>query len=112
MTQTSTSGTVGPIIFSNRIARDQLLRESEVVTFRKSTRTTGDTWWRESRLGPKEGDVEVTEIGKINPIETDKLAQYRELSGFETVKEWQQAIRSLNGSLPKSGFLYHVFLRE
>ena len=111
MTQAKSSGT-GPIIFSDHTARRQLISEREVVTFRKSKRTTGDTWWRETRLGPKEGDVHVTEIGEIDPSNTAVLVKYQELSGFESVSAWQQAIRNLNGSLPDSGHLYHVTMRE
>lgn len=111
MTTTQSSGTVGPIIFANEIARQQLLTEGEVVTFRKSPRTTGDTWWRESRLGPKQGDVAVRQIGEIDPRDDSILAEYQELSGFESVHDWQLAIRNLNGSLPTSGQLYHVSKR-
>lgn len=112
MTQAQTSGTVGPIIFSDHTARTQLLDVGEVVTFRKSSRTTGDTWWRETRLGPKEGDVEVEEIGQVNPMDKDQLSEFSELSGFESVEAWQKAIRELNGTLPSSGFLYRVTHRE
>jgi hypothetical protein len=108
MTQSTTSGTVGPIIFADMTARTQLLTENEVVTFRKTSRTTGDTWWRESRLGPKQGDVIVTEIGEVNPRNEPELSEYRELSGFESVEAWQRAIQSLNGSLPPKGYLYRV----
>lgn len=108
MTQSTTSGTVGPIIFADMTARTQLLAENEVVTFRKSSRTTGDTWWRESRLGPKQGDVVVTEIEEVDPRNKSELSEYRELSGFESVEAWQQAIQTLNGSLPPEGYLYHV----
>lgn len=108
MTQSTTSGTVGPIIFADMTARTQLLTENEVVTFRKNSRTTGDTWWRESRLGPKRGDATVTEISKVDPRNDSALSEYRELSGFESVEAWQQAIQSLNGSLPSEGYLYHV----
>lgn len=112
MTRTKTTGTVGPIIFADETARNQLLSEGEAVTFRKSARTTGDTWWRESRLGPKEGDVEVVEIGEVTPWHEPELAEYRDLSGFDSIEDWQRAIRNLNGSLPKTGYLYHVTLRE
>jgi len=111
MTEART-GTVGPIIFSDQTARTQLLREGEVVTFRKSSRTTGDTWWRESRLGPKQGDVVVEEIGKIDPRDRLTLDEYRDLSGFQTVDEWQRAIRELNGVLPSEGYLYRVRRRN
>lgn len=108
MSQSTSSGTVGPIIFSDETARRQLLTENEVVTFRKSPRTTGDTWWRETRLGPKKGDVLVEEIGSVNPLRKSELAEYRELSGFETVEAWQKAIRELNGALPTEGYLFRV----
>lgn len=112
MTQSTTSGTVGPIIFADMTARTQLLAENEVVTFRKSSRTTGNTWWRESRLGPKQGDATVTEIGKVDPRDDSELSEYRELSGFDSVEAWQQAIQSLNGSLPSEGYLYRVTRSE
>jgi hypothetical protein len=82
--------------------------QGEVVTFRKTERTTGETWWRKSRLGTKGGDVTVEEIGVINPAKTSELEPYQELSGFASVNEWQQAIKSLNGSLPERGRLYRV----
>lgn len=106
------SGTVGPIIFGDKTARKQLLEYDEVVTFRKRSRTTGDTWWRESRLGPKQGDVVVEEIGKINPRERETLEKFQDLSGFENVAAWQAAIKELNGSLPASGYLYRVQRRN
>lgn len=112
MTQASSSSTVGPIIFSDGTARSQLLENGEVVTFRKASRTTGETWWRESRLGPKQGNVVVEEIGTVDPTRSEELAEYRDLSGFETVEDWQQAIQNLNGSLPEEGVLYRVILRE
>ena len=111
MTHTTTSGTVGPIIFSDTTARKQLLNEGEVVTFRKSPRTTGNTWWRESRLGPKQGDVIVEEIRDVDPADRTALTEYQELSGFESVDGWQNAIARLNGSLPSQGWLYKVDLR-
>ena len=112
MPQTSTGGTVGPIIFSDETARSQLRDHGEVVTFRKSARTTGKTWWRETRLGTKEGNVTVEEVGVVNPAEASELEPYQSLSGFESIHEWQQAIVSLNGSLPKRGRLYRVETRD
>lgn len=108
MSNSKTSSLVGPIIFSDETARSQLEEHGEVVTFRKTTRTTGDTWWRGSRLGPKQGDVVVSPIAEVNPMNKDELAEYRHLSGFSSVEEWQQAIRALNGSMPSTGFLYRV----
>ncbi|EMA09981.1 hypothetical protein [Haloarcula marismortui] len=112
MPQSSPGGTVGPIIFSDDTARSQLREHGEVVTFRKSARTTGETWWRKSRLGTKEGDVTVEEIGVVDPTEVSALAPYQPLSGFASVEAWQQAIAALNGSLPKQGRLYRVETRD
>ena len=108
MTQAKTHGTVGPIIFADETARRQLVEEGEVVTFRASRRTTGSTWWRRSRLGPKQGDVHVEEIGEVDASDPSALKQYRPLSGFSSVAEWQQAIRNLNGQTPTDGILYRV----
>lgn len=112
MTEAGTKGTVGPIIFADETARQQLEEVGEVVTFRKSERTTGDTWWRKSRLGPKEGDVQVNELEKVNPQRSEDLEPHRKLSGFSSVTAWQRAIRTVNGSLPDEGVLYHVTLNE
>lgn len=112
MGETADGSTVGPIIFSDQTARRQLLQEGEVVTFRKSERTTGQSWWRESRFGPKQGDVEIQELGVVNPRDEDVLNEYQPRSGFPSVTAWQQAIRELNGSLPDRGVLYHVTLES
>ena len=45
----SESNHVGPNVFADETARGQLVEHGEVVTFRASERTTGDTWWRTSR---------------------------------------------------------------
>lgn len=102
---------VGPIIFADETARAQLVDHGEVITVRKTQRTTGDTWWRKTRTGPKEGDVRVTEIGEIDP-RMPNLEPYRELSGFPTEEHWVAAIRELNGELPETGYLYRVEVRD
>lgn len=102
---------VGPIVFANETARNQLL-EGEVVTFRKSERTTGETWWRKSRTGTKEGDARVEHIDTLDPRDDDALEPYRELSGFETVDDWRAAMAELNGEIPDEGHLYRVTLPE
>ena len=99
----------GPIIFADPTARSQLLDHGEVVTFRRSERTTGDTWWRETRTGPKQGDVHVEHVAELAPTK-DALEEYRTKSGFETVEDWIDAIDELNGSIPESGHLYRATL--
>lgn len=103
--------TVGPIIFADETARDQLLETGEVVTFRTSRRTTGDTWWRKSRTGPKEGDVHVEEIGPVDPSIKEELEPYGPLSGFQSVSDWQFAISALNDEL-SNGYLYRATKRQ
>jgi len=84
---------VGPVIFSDAIAREQLTKEGEVVTFRTSERTTGSTWWRESRTGPKQGDCHIEKIGSVDAADDSDLAPYRDRSGFDSVAEWQSLQR-------------------
>ncbi|WP_455448212.1 hypothetical protein [Natrinema thermotolerans] len=98
---------VGPIVFADEIARRQLVEHGEVVTFRVQDRTTGDTWWRESRLGEKQGDCHVAQLGPVDPADKESLEPHRELSGFATVGDWQAAIRELNGDMSE-GYLYRV----
>lgn len=98
----------GPIIFADETARRQLLDCGRVVTFRSSRRTTGSTWFRYSRTGPKQGDVLVEEIGPVR-VERDELESYANLSGFESVDDWIDAIHDLNGDV-ETGFVYHVGL--
>ena len=103
---------VGPIVFSDETARAQLVDEGEVVTFRASPRTTGSTWWRETRTGPKRGDVVVEEIASGVDPSDDDLEPYRELSGFESVEAWVRAIHELNDFPIGRGVLYRVEVEE
>lgn len=101
------TGHVGPIVFADETARTQLVEEGEVVTFRARQRTTGETWWRRSRTGPKEGDVIVEEIGECDPHYLEQLEPFGEMSGFQSAREWRLAIESLNEGL-EPGYLYRV----
>lgn len=106
-TESSESTHVGPIIMANDTAREQLVDEGEVVSFRQSDRTTGETWWRRSRTGEKCGDVLVEKIGQCDPSDLDQLEPYGPLSGFGSAREWQAAISAVHGDLA-DGFLYRV----
>jgi len=105
------SNHVGPIVFSDETARRQLEQHGEVVTFRIDERTTGHTWWRESRTGPKKGDCTVEYIGTADPTDRDALKPFRPKSGFRSVQAWQDAIADLNGDLVE-GNLYRVTSEE
>jgi hypothetical protein len=101
-------GHVGPVIFSNPIARQQLVEHGEVVTFRTGSRTTGETWWRKSSTGEKEGEVTIEEVAECEPYD-EALRPYWKKSGFDSVMHWQEAIRDYHGGLPE-GHLYRVTL--
>lgn len=98
----------GPIVFSDETASHQLVEHGEVVTFRTSDRTTGRTWYRHSRTGPKQGDVYVSKIDAVD-VDRNELEQWSDLSGFESVDHWIDAIGSLNDEVD-SGFVYRVLL--
>lgn len=104
------TGRVGPIIFGNETARNQLLDEGEVYTFRTSDRTTGDTWARASRTGPKIADVSVEQVCSIPAPRADDLARkWARKSGFGTADRWWAAIEDVHGQ-PSVGYVYHVEL--
>lgn len=103
----SESENVGPIIFSVPEPRHQLEEHGEVITFRTSRRTTGETWWRESRTGPKMGDVLVEELRPVDPSNPMDLTPAVDLSGFESVPEWMGAIERVHGGF-EPGILYRA----
>lgn len=105
----SQSQHVGPIIFSHEIPREQLQNEGEVITFRTTHRTTGNTWWRKSRTGKKQGDVSVAYLTQCQSVET--LAEYNGKSGFNTFRDWHAVIREVHGqpvTADGGGHLFYV----
>jgi hypothetical protein len=109
-TNNTHTGHVGPIIFSNEQARSQLLEEGEVYTFRANKRTTGETWARASRTGPKIADVVVEEVCAIPaPRPADLQDEWAAKSGFGSRSAWWEAIEELHGT-PQSGVVYRCEL--
>ena len=98
---------IGPIIFANETARKHLIDEGEVVTFRRTERTTGVTCWQRSRTGPKQGEVTVEHVAEVDPSNASQLESYVTLSGFGSACEWQSPIETLGGGL-EPGHLYRV----
>jgi hypothetical protein len=91
------------------VAREQLVEHGAVVTFRTRDRTTGETWWRESRNGRKRGDCTVKKIGAVTFGETRQpLFDHVGLSGFASVDAWLAAIGALHGGVPDRGWLFRV----
>lgn len=110
MSETPNHEHVGPIVFSNETARKQLRSGDYVITFRKTERTTGSTWWRKTRTGDKQGDCVVGLVSECDPSVHSQLDQFMTKSGFESVEAWQHAIKELNdGELPENGYLYRVY---
>ena len=105
----SESQHVGPVIFANETARGQLEEHGVVITFRTRERTTGNTWWRESRTGPKRGDVLIFKEEDVDPRNPrSPLEHWVGLSGFDSVEQWLAAIEELHGEVPEGGYLYRV----
>lgn len=102
---------VGPIIFGHDTARSQLLEEGEVFTFRASDRTTGETWARASRTGPKIADVIVEKVCSIPaPRPKDFDREWAQKSGFGTAENWWSAIEEVHGDV-EIGHVYHCTLQ-
>jgi len=96
------------IIFSNRKAREFLLQEKHVVTFRgKKRKRIGKDWLAKYYGGRKIADVNV-KLLKEN-FKPKWLFRYLSHSGFESLEEWLDAIKRFNqGKLPEFGFVYLV----
>jgi len=92
------------------VARAYLESTGRVYSFRTSDRTTGETHYRYERTGTKQGDVEITQkTDSISPTRNN-LRDFAPLSGFSTVREWQEAISDVHGSLDESGYVYLIQL--
>jgi len=99
----------GPITFSHPVARQQLEDNGVVVTFREHERTTGATWWRKTRTGPKEGDVHVAHVCSVGPVfEDPAIERHAGESGFDSKYDWINAMIEFCGGEPQSGHLYRV----
>ena len=94
------------ISFSVEEARDQLMNNGTVYTFRWNMRKrTGKNWANEKRGGKKIADVFIDEPRLIETI--SDLDLYVGESGFKTRKEWLDVIMSMK--LPKYGFLGYLY---
>lgn len=98
------------MIFEGEKARNFLLRNGAVYTFRvKRRKKVGKDWITDRRGGRKIAEVLIEEVGEFAPT---GLTPYVGLSGFNSLEEWTAEIRRLNdGKLPEKGWLYMVVLR-
>ena len=106
------------ISFSVKEAREQLLNEGVVHTYRWTRRAffrkeLGDkesTWANAKRGGKRMADVWIEEVGKIP--ESD-LEPYVSKSGFKNIKFWENKIAVM--ASPRNledGWLYKVTLKR
>jgi len=68
----------------------------EIYTLRPRSRTTGETWLRYSRTGPKRGDVVVERV--VDEPTRQDLGRYADRSGLETPERWRTAAAALHSA--------------
>ncbi len=96
------------IIFKSEKALSHLMKYGYVFTFRVNKRKkNGYDWLAKKRRGKSIGYVTVKEIAEVS---TSRLSYFLPDSGFDSVKEWLDEIRALNGYVPDSGYMYYVKL--
>ena len=110
------------IYFKSKKALDYLLKNGEVYTIRPRKRSEGLAYVKTSKKGRKLAEVEVKYVGEVVLTAPDdewyvadgayakgKLEEFVDKSGFNSVEEWLEEVRKLNGGkLPDRMFLYHV----
>lgn len=100
------------ISFSVKEARDQLMNEGEVYTFRWKKRIqTGKNWATAKRGTKKIADVFISEARLIETV--SDLDPYVSKSGFKTRKEWLDVIMKMKKRANDwTGYLYKVTLNS
>ena len=98
------------ISFSVPEARNQLLNDGEVFTYRwKKRKNVGNNWANSGRGTKKIGDVWICEYFQAEP--NLSLAPYQHKSGFKSLEDWQQRIQDMKPrNQDDPGWLYHVIL--
>ena len=96
---------------ANDTAREQLVKNGVVLSFRTSDRTVGKTHYRHKRTGKGKGAVYISKISAKIPPTHDTLKAYQPLSGFASVGDWLKAIDSVHGDV-SNGYVYRIELLE
>jgi hypothetical protein len=105
------------MIFVVKEAREQLLCNGVVVTFRENPHTLGKDWVTDKRGGKKLCDVQISEL-KINddapcdpPVWIRDIEPYWGLSGFKSIEGWFSVIQKLTEHSKRFngfGYLYLI----
>lgn len=97
------------ITFSVPEARNQLLNEGEVYTFRWNRRKhIGKDWANSGRGTKKIANVYIEEMFEAEPRLA--LSPYVEKSGFKNLWDWQCIITNMMKDAYGTGWLYRVTL--
>jgi hypothetical protein len=94
------------MIFQVQEARDQLLKEGIVCTFRKKQHKEGKDWATDKRCGKKIADITIEKLFVVECPED--LRNYADQSGFKSAVEWWVRIQQKYGKDPLPGYLYKV----
>lgn len=108
------------MIFQNPKARNQLLENGIVYTFRTKPHSLGKDWATDKRGGKKIADINIERMEMISggylirdntlrPL----LLKYLKESGFDTISEWINVIKILNKKKnPEYAFVFKVTIIE
>ena len=100
-------GSTGPIVFAEETPRHQLEENGVVTTLRENKRTVGNTWWRSSRTGEKQGNCHVELLVEHRIEGKDIRDEWVAESGFDSLKEWANAYRRVSDGA-ESAYIYRV----
>ena len=99
------------ILLKNTRVLDYLLKNGEVVIFRKHKKDTKEDWVVKGAPLQKVARVEVELIDVVYPDTMRKaLQRFLAESSFFSVREWLKQIIIDNKGLPLKGYLYRVRL--
>jgi len=99
------------ILLKNIRTLDYLLKNGEVVIFRKHRKDTKEDWVVQGIPPQKVALVEVELIGVVYPDTIRKALQlFLTESSFSAVNEWLKQIIIDNKGLPFKGYLYRIKL--
>jgi ParB/RepB/Spo0J family partition protein len=100
-----------PIYFPVDTVREQLIEEGAVIMARHSTETTGRRPWTTGGDQPEEeGTVYVASFGEVKLTDAGALAEFVDLSGYDSVEEWQAALRPSDEDEDERGPYGFVYL--